>query len=237
MIKFPLKLSLSLILLIVLCNHNTIGQTYSFTPSQNYLAVVDTNQLNFNGIEITNTGSQNLDLTWELILKDTLIDSEFDLCNSGICFNTLPVSGAMPTLFPGDIGWLKLHMFSGKTMGINTIKYVLKNGTTQVDTLTFIINVGGVTAIEELKNIKDKAVVYPNPSSSETTVQLNLLESLDVTFMSLNPLGQCIYKETAKYNAGFNSINLDVKDYPSGIYTLIISNKNGVITKKLTVTK
>ncbi len=237
MIKFPIKLLQNLILLAVLCNHNAIGQTYSFTPSQNYIAVVDTNQLNFNGIEITNTGSQNLDLTWELILKDTLIDSEFDLCNSGICFNTLPVSGAMPTLFPGDIGWLKLHMFSGKTMGINTIKYVLKNGTTQVDTLTFIINVGGVTAIEEIKNVKDKAVVYPNPSSSETTVQLNLLESSAVTFMSLNPLGQCIYKETAKYNAGFNSINLDVKDYPSGIYTLIISNKNGVITKKLTVTK
>ncbi len=224
-------------LLVVLCNHNAIAQTYSFTPSQTYLAVVDTNQLNFNGIEITNTGSQNLDLTWKLILKDTLIDSEFDLCNSGICFNTLPVSGAMPTLLPGDIGWLKLHMFSGKTMGINTIKYVLKNGTTQVDTLTFIISVGGVTAIKELKNVKDKVVVYPNPSNSETTIQLNLLESSEVILTSINPLGQCVYKEMANYNAGLNSIKIDTEQYPSGIYTLIISTKNGVITKKLTVTK
>jgi hypothetical protein len=237
MIKLSLKASLSLILLAVLCHYKTIGQTYSFTPSQNFLAVVDTNQLNFNGIEITNTGCQNLDLTWELIFKDTLLDSEFDLCNSGICFNTLPVSGAMPTLLPGDIGWLKLHMFSGKTMGRNTIKYVLKNGTTQVDTLTFIIDVGGVTAIKELKNVKDKAVVYPNPSNSETTIQLNLVEPSDVTITSLNPLGQCVYKETTNYNAGLYLINLDTKEYPSGIYTLIINSKNGVITKKLTVTK
>lgn len=237
MIKLPLKVSLGLILLAVLCNYKTKAQTYSFTPGRSYLAVVDTNQLNFNGIEITNTGSQNLDLTWALILKDTLIDSEFDLCNSGVCFNTLPVSGALPTLLPGNIGWLKLHMFSGKTMGINTIKYVLKNGTTQVDTLTFIINVGGVTAINELKNVKDKVVVYPNPSSSETTIQLNLLEPSDVIITSINPLGQGIYKEKTNCNAGLNNIKIDTEQYPSGIYTLIISTKNGVITKKLTVTK
>lgn len=237
MIKLPLKVALSLMLLTVLCNYKTKAQTYSFTPGRSYLAVVDTNQLNFNGIEITNTGSQNLDLTWELILKDTLIDSEFDLCNSGVCFNTLPVSGAMLTLLPGNIGWLKLHMFSGKTMGRNTIKYVLRNGITQIDTLTFIIDVGTVTAIKELKNVKDKAIVYPNPSSSETTIQLNLHESSSVILTSLNPLGQCIYKEAANYNAGLNNIKIDTEQYPSGIYTLIIRTKNGVITKKLTVTK
>jgi hypothetical protein len=34
-----------------------------------------------------------------------------------------------------------------------------------------------------------------------------------------------------------NITKIDAEQYPSGIYTLIISTKNGLITKKLTVTK
>jgi len=225
-------------IVFLLFTNKSVGQTYTFSPGKIYTINVDTNENNFGGIDVQNTGSQNLNLTWRRVLTDTLIDSYFQLCNSGTCFLNLPNSGAMPTIIPGGIGWIKFHMFSGRTNGVNTIKYILKNGSIQADTLTFIINViGGITGINELKNVKDKAVVYPNPSNSETTIQLNLHESSDVILTALNPLGQCIYKETAKYNAGFNTINLDVKDYPSGIYTLIISTKNGVITKKLTVTK
>lgn len=218
--------------------NKAIGQSYTFNPSKTYTINLDTNQNYYDGIEILNIGSQNLSFTWKLVLTDTLIDSYFQLCNSGYCFLNLPTTGIMPAIVSGDKGWLKLHMYTGKTTGTNKIKYSLKNGSISVDTLTFIINViGGITGINELKNVKDKAVVYPNPSSSETTIQLNLLEPSDVILTSLNPLGQCICKETANYNAGFNSIKIDTEQYPSGIYTLIISTKNGVITKKLTVTK
>ena len=222
----------------LLLANKSIGQTYTFSPGKTYIINVDTSQNNYDGIDIQNTGSQNLNLKWRLALKDTLIDSYFQFCNSGTCFLNLPNSGVMPTIAPGGIGWIKFHMFSGRTNGVNTIKYILKNGSIQADTLTFIINViGGITAINELKNVKDKAVVYPNPSSSETTIQLNLLEPSDVIITSINPLGQGIYKEKTNCNAGLNNIKIDTEQYPSGIYTLIISTKNGVITKKLTVTK
>lgn len=228
----------TLFIVFFLFTNKCIGQTYTFNPGKIYTINVDTSQNNFGGIEIQNTGSQNLHLTWRWVSTDTLIDSYFQLCNSGICFLNLPASGAMPAIIPGDIGWIKFHMFSGRTNGVNTIRYALKNGSIQADTLTFIINViGGITAIKELKNVKDKAVIYPNPSSSETTIQLNLHESSDVTVTSINALGQCVYKETANYNMGLNVINLDTEQYLSGIYTLIINTKNGVITKKLTVTK
>jgi hypothetical protein len=225
-------------MVFLLLANNSIGQSYSFNPGKTFTINVDTSQNNYDGINVENLSSQNLNLTWRKASVDTLIDSYFQICNSGICFLNLPNSGTMPTITPGGIGWIKFHMFSGRINGVNTIKYVLKNGSIQADTLTFIINViGGITGINELKNVKDKAVVYPNPSSFETTVQLNLLEQSDVTLTSLNPLGECIYKETASYNAGLNSIKIDTEQYTSWIYTLIISTKNGLITRKLIITK
>jgi hypothetical protein len=116
--------------------HKGFGQSYTFSPSKIYTINVDTSQNNFGGIEVQNTGSQNLNLTWRSVLTGTLIDSYFQLCNSGICFLNLPNSGVMPTIIPGDIGWIKFHMFSGRTNGVNTIKYTLKNGSIQSDTLT-----------------------------------------------------------------------------------------------------
>lgn len=239
MINFRVKYSvLSTLVAFFMLMNKVIGQSYNFNPNKTYTISLDTNQNYYDGIEVLNTGSQNLNFAWKLVSTDTLIDSYFQLCNSGYCFLNLPTTGIMPTIVSGDKGWLKLHMYTGKTTGTNKIKYSLKNGSISVDTLTFIINViGGITAINELKNVKDKVVVYPNPSSSETTIQLNLLEPSDVIITSINPLGQGIYKEKTNCNAGLNNIKIDTEQYPSGIYTLIISTKNGVITKKLTVTK
>ena len=225
-----------LIMVVLLCN-KMVGQNYTFNPGTLFTAMVDTSQLNFNGIEITNTSAQNLNLSWELALKDTLLDSEFDLCNSGACFNTLPANGAMATITPGQKGWLKLHMFSGKTNGLNTIKYVLKNGTVQTDTLTFKIYVGNTTGVKDLKNVKDWITMYPNPTTSDTKLQLDISETGDVSISTLNGLGQSVYSATTHCLAGLNSIVLETKNYDSGIYTILIHTKNGTISKKLTVTK
>ena len=238
MIKSNFTYSIKTVLLVsvFLCN-KLVGQTYVFNPGTLFIAMVDTSQLNFNGIELTNTGTQNLNLTWELTLKDTLIDSNFNLCNSGACFNTLPVSGTKATITPGQKGWLKLHMFSGRINGLNTIKYVLRNGTIQIDTLTFKIYVGNTTSIKDLKNSKDLVTMYPNPTSNDTELQLHLSETSDVTLNTLNSLGQSVYKETLHGSVGLNSLVLETKNYDSGIYTILIHTKNGTITKKLTVTK
>ena len=238
MIKSNLTYSVKtlLVMVVLMCN-KMAGQTYTFNPGTLFIAMVDTSQLNFNGIEITNTSTQNLDLTWALTLKDTLLDSEFDLCNSGACFNTLPVSGTMATIAPGQKGWLKLHMFSGRVTGLNTIKYVLKNGTVQTDTLTFKIYVGNTTGVKDLKNVKDWVAMYPNPTSADTKLQLTISEASDVSINALNGLGQSVYTATTHCFAGLNSIVLETKNYDSGIYTILIHTKNGTITKKLTVTK
>jgi hypothetical protein len=215
-----------------------IGQSYMFNPGTVYITNVDTSQNNFGGIEVQNTGSQNLNLTWRLASVDTLIDSKFELCNSGTCFMNLPYSGAMPTITPGNIGWIKFHMFSGITTGTNTIKYVLKNGSVQKDTLTFIIIVGGNTAgLSELGSVKDKMSLYPNPATNQSGIQLTLAKPLDVTLTAIDGLGNILYKTTQSCGTGNQLINFNTENWASGIYTINVSTINGITSRKLVITK
>ena len=224
-------------LIYLLGYNNLFSQSYAFNPGKLYTVYLDTNQIYFNGIEVKNISNQNLNLTWELTLKDTLPDSMFDLCNSGQCLIGLPANGAMPTLLPGETGWLKLHHWPGKTLGLNTIKYVLKNGALQTDTLTFQIYLGISTLLKEFKNNNDQFVLFPNPANAETTLLLTLLEPSDVSISILDNLGQIVYKSSSYYKRGINSINVDTYNYKSGCYSIEIITKKGVVSKRLSISK
>ena len=214
------------------------AQNYSFSPGKVYIFAMDTNQLNYNGIRITNTSASDLDFTWELLLKDTLIDCEFDLCNSGICYNNLPETGIMPTITPGTQGNLKLHMFSGQTSGINTIKYVLKNAAlATIDTLTFIINVGTITGLKNYNENTIKATIYPNPTSGETALLVSLFDQSEVDVTIMDNFGQIVYQKTDTLNAGSNTMIIDTGNYASGLYTVVLASEKGSVTKKISVSK
>lgn len=224
-------------LLCLLIPSKIISQSYSYSPSKLYVHTIDTNSTDFGGIEILNTGNQNLNLNWRLQIVDTLIDSRFELCNSGICSLNLPVSGIMPSITSGNIGWIKFHMYSGIATGTNTITYLLKNGSIAIDTLVFkIIVSAGATGLNETSNIK-KISMFPNPTNDETFVNFSLINPDEVTMRVLNNIGQIVYQTNANLNAGSNKINIDTRNFSSGIYNVILESKNGVITKKLCVTK
>lgn len=236
-------LELKAVILVLCCligQTTLVAQSYSLNPGKTFTAIVDTNQLNYNGIEIINTGTTNLDFTWELLLKDTLIDSEFDLCNSGICFNTLPVNGIMPTILSSEIGFLKLHMFSGKTEGVNTIKYILKNSLlSTADTLTFIITVGNqITSLQSQKALNNKIILYPNPAKDNINLSLELVEMTSVKVCIYNAVGHLVFENSEiKSVVGHNEVNINTSDLASGIYSVLILTNNGVINQKLVVSK
>ena len=227
-----------LILIFLLLQIKVFAQNYVFSPGKVFTANLDTNQLNFNGIRITNTGTTDLDFTWELILKDTLTDCEFDLCNSGICYNNLPQTGVMPAIPPGQAGFLKLHMFSGLTNGVNTIKYVLNNAALlSSDTLTFLITVGTATTILDLDKLNNTVFLYPNPANNETVLSFSLLQESTVAVNIINTVGQVVYTSSSVLIAGINTMQVDTKNYAPGIYNVVITSATGSVTKKLSVTK
>jgi len=228
------------VLLFLFNQTNIVSQNYVLSPGKNFTATVDTSQLNYNGIEIINTGTISLDFTWELLLKDTLIDSEFDLCNSGICFNTLPVNGIMPTITPGQIGFLKMHMFSGKTEGVNTIKYILKNAfLAKADTLTYVINVGNTTTSLKYDKAKSsKIILHPNPTKESTTINIDLMAISFVKVFIYDALGNLVFERNENVsNSNPQEIKINTTDYASGVYSVLILTNNGAINQKLAVSK
>lgn len=237
MLKLYFKYSvICFVLLNVSVSNKMKGQSYSFSPGKTYVFNIDTSSSDFGGIEILNTGSQNLNLTWRHVLTDTLIDSRFELCNSGICFLNLPHSGIMPAIIPGDIGWIKFHMYSGVTTGTNTIKYVVKNGTIQADTLTFKIIVSSATGLNETSDIK-KVSLFPNPATNETSLNFTLTHSSEIIVKVLSSNGQIVQQKTSNLTAGTNNITMDTKNFAAGVYDVLIESRNGTITKKLSITK
>ncbi|HRG02475.1 MAG TPA: T9SS type A sorting domain-containing protein [Bacteroidia bacterium] len=224
-------------LLSLFVTDEIISQSYSYNPSKLYIHNMDTNSTDFGGIEILNTGTQNLNLNWRLQIVDTLIDSRFELCNSGICYLNLASSGAMPAITPGNIGWIKFHMYSGVATGTNTITYLLKNGSTTMDTLVFKIIVNaGTTGLNEIYNI-EKISMFPNPTSNEAFVNFTMVSPNEVKLYVLNNIGQVVYNTNANLKAGSNKISINTKELPPGIYDVLIESGNGLISKKLSVTK
>lgn len=231
--------ALILILFCFIGKTNSVAQNYTLSPGKNFTATVDTNQLNYNGIEIINTGTTNLDFTWELLLKDTLIDSEFDLCNSGICFNTLPVNGSMPSIVPGQVGFLKMHMFSGKIEGVNTIKYILKNAFYSTsDTLTYVINVGNnVTSLQNEKMIKTKISLYPNPSKDIINIKF-ISEKQTIQHLKITDvLGNVVFVDDKQLTDGVNELQLVVSGLSNGVYFLNLEGVNFSQNEKIIIEK
>ena len=227
---------LLVIIVLFVQSKKTSAQAYTFSPDRTYVTTVDTSQNNFGGIEILNTSTQNLNLTWRWVSTDTLIDSKFELCNSGICFMNLPASGVMPTIAPGSIGWIKFHMFSGKATGVNVIKYLLKHGSAQVDTLTFIINVATTTGIKNLEGFNNAVTIFPNPSSHETTLTFNNNNQCqDATIVIVNNLGQTVHHLNTNIVSGKNTFSIDTEAFFDGLYNVFVVTKQHSFNKKISV--
>lgn len=195
---------------------------YTFSPSTTYHVILDTNQINYDGIEIVNTGTTNLILTYQLVKKDTLIDSHFDLCNSGTCLLGLVPYGSIATILPGNFGWLKMHQYSGKALGTNTIKYVVRDGISRTDTLTFIIDVNNPSGINENAASVNAIRVFPNPVSNGLFFINSKSENSLLKIMDLN--GKELYSE--KISKGLNRIS--VAELNIGIYFYKITDRFGL---------
>lgn len=95
---------------------------------------------------------------------------------------------------------------------------------------------GGFAGIEEVEAI-DFAKVYPNPASTQTTVQFVLNETAAVTIEVVNALGQVVYTNDLSDVSGIQSVNIDASDLSAGIYMINLKVNDSVITKQLSVAK
>ena len=97
--------------------------------------------------------------------------------------------------------------------------------------------------VELVSNIADvtglsNATIYPNPATDYATLSFDLSEANDITISVVNTLGQVVNTiSNQSYNAGLQTVNIDVADLAKGIYAVSIQTKTGVHSMELTVAK
>ena len=82
-------------------------------------------------------------------------------------------------------------------------------------------------SLQEVESTRE-FVVYPNPARGFATVEFEALQ--EHSLLRIADLGGRVIK-TFDLSAGTESVRLDLRDLPSGVYTLMIGNT----TKKLIV--
>lgn len=94
----------------------------------------------------------------------------------------------------------------------------------------FIYGVG----VEQVANVKE-IEAYPNPVSETLTIDVTLNKAADMTVEMTNILGQSVYSNTTKANAGLNSLNVNVANMQAGIYfySVVVDGKKS--TNKVVV--
>ncbi len=104
------------------------------------------------------------------------------------------------------------------------------------------INIASATAsvqdVEE-SNIKSAFAdvsVFPNPASTQFTVNMSSSEQINATISVVNTLGQTLYTTEETVN-GERSIDVSTENMASGMYQIVITSGNERMVKKITVQK
>ncbi|NCA84492.1 MAG: T9SS type A sorting domain-containing protein [Clostridia bacterium] len=86
--------------------------------------------------------------------------------------------------------------------------------------------------IENPVSGKNVLSFYPNPSSDFITIILGEPSSSASSLQIVNLLGDVVYSDTKDLS---QNSKIDISNFKSGIYFLILDNENGIITKKFIV--
>jgi hypothetical protein len=126
--------------------------------------------------------------------------------------------------------------------GFNKSKVITKFvGTNNKGNVIYIDNVNlyqkNPVGLNNLNITKAGVAVYPNPANTVASVKVISPSEGAAKISVINALGQVVYSKNVTVDAGVNTVDLDVKSYASGIYSVVVDVNNTSFTKKLTVTK
>lgn len=88
---------------------------------------------------------------------------------------------------------------------------------------------GGTTGIEEDNAVMDYISLYPNPTNGHVTIEAEDLKHVTIS----NLLGQVVYEGKVEGDA----FEYDFSGHGEGFYLIRIETTNGVITKKVSLTR
>ena len=79
--------------------------------------------------------------------------------------------------------------------------------------------------------------VFPNPTSGDVNLTVNSINNSNYKINLINSLGQVIFEKNFNFSIGINNIQIETKQYPEGIYNVVLESNNTKTTKKITIIK
>ncbi len=133
--------------------------------------------------------------------------------------------GVPPFTYQWDNGQTS-QVAIGLAAGAYTVFVTDANGCTAQTT----IEVDAFTGLEDIEGLTTFGI-YPNPNSGQFTVELFFSTPESIEIALVNVLGQTLEEFEGKGTKFFMPFN--IKDYPSGMYTLMLKTKHGRTSRKV----
>ena len=103
----------------------------------------------------------------------------------------------------------------------------------------YVIDVGAA-GIETIKLNTETFILQqniPNPANNTTKIQFISGKSNEVTFNMINLLGDIVLSKNINVNKGVNDININLLDYPEGVYLYSVTNGTERLTKRMIIAR
>ncbi len=96
------------------------------------------------------------------------------------------------------------------------------------------IEVTFVTDIEVIEGL-NKWILYPNPANGFVSLQFDLQRNIAATVEVLDVAGRQWFSQELQLSKANKQFSIDTRDFPIGVYLVVLKDKNGMVTKKLVV--
>jgi tetrahydromethanopterin S-methyltransferase subunit F len=96
------------------------------------------------------------------------------------------------------------------------------------------LNFDPILSVNENTTQVIDAVIYPNPTSSTSTVEFNLVNASEVTISITDLSGKIVSERNlGQLNAGANATEINTTSFNAGVYYVTIASNGSSVTKKL----
>jgi hypothetical protein len=152
---------------------------------------------------------------------------------SGAALQTVPP--AQPNFFPAPNEWAQNYFalpgFGGEDEVI--VQFIATSAfgnNLLIDNISFSTTIG----VEENDNFSIN--FYPNPSSTETALELNLVDAADVSYEVVSATGQVVTAANlGNLSAGTHTERLNVANFSTGLYIVRMNIGGETVVRKITV--
>ena len=88
---------------------------------------------------------------------------------------------------------------------------------------------------DEVLDINPFLRIYPNPLQNYANITFELPHSTEVNLQVFDVYGKLIHQEQIAYHSGLQEVNFDGSQLPKGMYTVVLSFDNNILSERMVV--